>query len=269
MRALKAPKAMNVHQHLAAFSVSPGSEISSRDRLIVALDVESVQQAEAIVEELGESVSFYKIGLQLQYASANASDTISFTKSLVAQKKKVFLDSKIFDIANTIERTVENIARMDVDFLTVHGDRKIVEAAVKVNRQKLKIFAVTFLTTLDQQDLRDMNIPLSVDQFVSHRVVVALEAGADGVISSGLEANLVKDIAVKRGRELRVVTPGIRPPGSPPNDQRRVATPYNSIKAGADYLVVGRPILNAPDRREAVEAIFADIRKALTDRSKA
>jgi len=260
---------MNVHQHLAAFSVSPTSDIPLRDRLIVALDVESVHQAEAIVEELGDSVSFYKIGLQLQYASANASDTISFARSLVAKRKKVFLDSKIFDIANTIERTVENIARMGVDFLTVHGDRKIVQAAVKVSREKLKIFAVTFLTTLDQQDLRDMNIPLTVDEFVSHRVGVALEAGADGVISSGLEAGLIKNLAFQRGRELQVVTPGIRPPGSPANDHRRVATPYNSIKAGADYLVVGRPILNAPDKLEAVKTLFADISKALENRSSA
>src|ERR1043166_5336347 len=165
---------MNAHPHFAAFAASSNTDITLRDRLIVALDVESVQQAEAIVTELGDEVSFYKIGLQLQYASANASDTISFVRRLIAQKKKVFLDSKIFDIPNTIERTVENIARMDVDFLTVHGDRKVVEAAVKVSRDKLKIFAVTFLTTLDQQDLHDMNISVSVAEFVAHRVRVAI-----------------------------------------------------------------------------------------------
>lgn len=266
---------MNAPQHLAAFSVSPASKISPKDRLIVALDVDTVQQAEKIVEDLGDNISFYKIGLQLQYASANrsdtvanTSDTISFIKNLVASNKKVFLDLKIFDIANTIEKTVENIARMNVDFLTVHGDRKVVQAAVKVARDKLKIFAVTFLTTLDRQDLLDMNITLSVEEFVSHRVIVALEAGADGVISSGLEASLIKQLAHERKRDLRVVTPGIRPVGSPPNDQRRVATPYNSIKAGADYLVVGRPILNAPDKQKAVKAIVADIKQALADRPK-
>jgi orotidine-5'-phosphate decarboxylase len=256
---------MNAPPHLAAFSVPLNSKISLSDRLIVALDVETVQEAEKIVEDLGDLVTFYKIGLQLQYASGNR-DTVSFIKSLVTQKKKVFLDSKIFDIANTIEKTVENIARMDVDFLTVHGDRKVVQAAVKVAREKLKIFAVTFLTTLDHQDLLDMNIPLTVEQFVSHRVVVALEAGADGVISSGLEASLVKRVAYERNSDLRVVTPGIRPAGSPPNDQRRVATPYDSIRAGADYLVVGRPILNAVDQQSAVKAIFADIQKGLAER---
>src|SRR4051812_10868358 len=118
---------MNAHPHLAAFSVSSTSGVGSRDRLIVALDVESVLDAEKIVEELGESVSFYKIGLQLQYASRDIRQTVSFIQHLTSKNKKVFLDSKIFDIANTIERTVENIARMDVDFLTVHGDRKVVE----------------------------------------------------------------------------------------------------------------------------------------------
>jgi orotidine-5'-phosphate decarboxylase len=142
---------MNAPQHLAAFSVSPASKISPKDRLIVALDVDTVQQAEKIVEDLGDNISFYKIGLQLQYASANrsdtvanTSDTISFIKNLVASNKKVFLDSKIFDIANTIEKTVENIARMNVDFLTVHGDRKVVQAAVKVARDKLKILPLLF-----------------------------------------------------------------------------------------------------------------------------
>lgn len=260
---------MNAHPHLAAFSVSRTSEISLQDRLIVALDVDSVQKAEEIVDELGDLVSFYKIGLQLQYASAHDSDTLSFTKRLVDRNKKVFLDSKIFDIANTIEKTVENIARMNVDFLTVHGDRKVVQAAVKVAREKLKIFAVTFLTTLDQQDLLDMNLNVTVEEFVSHRVKVALEAGADGVISSGLEASLIKRIASDQGRDLRVVTPGIRPHGSPHNDQRRVATPYDSINAGADYLVVGRPVLNAHDKGGVVTGLFADIKRALDNRSKA
>jgi orotidine-5'-phosphate decarboxylase len=257
---------MNAHPDSAAFAKASAQSIPLADRVILALDVPTVGEAQTIVDEVGSLVSFFKIGLQLQY---NEGKGIDFARKLATQGKKVFLDSKIFDIGNTVERTVENISQMGVDFLTVHGDRKVIESAAKVvDRGKLKILAVTVLTSLDQADLRDMGLQISMEEFVKLRAEIAIEAGADGVIASGLEASMIKSLSTSLGKPgLTVVTPGIRPAGTPWNDQRRVATPEEAISSGADYLVVGRPVLNAPSKEKMLESIFADVERGLATRS--
>jgi len=239
----------------AVFSATRRQQIPLTDRVILALDVETVQEAEQVVQEVGSLVTFYKIGLQLQFNGG-----LLYAKRLIDEGKKVFLDSKIFDISNTIEKTVENISRMGVHFLTVHGDKQVIEAAAKAKRNQLKVLAVTFLTSLDQNDLRDMHIDLSVEDFVKFRAQLAISAGADGVIASGQEAAMIRDIA--NGRELTIVTPGIRPRGAAVNDQRRTVTPKQAIEAGADYLVVGRQVLNAGSKTQMLEKIFSEVEAA-------
>lgn len=223
--------------------------------------METVPEAEAIVNEVGSLVSFYKIGLQLQYNGG-----LLFARRLIEEGKKVFLDSKIYDIGNTIEKTVENISRMGVDFLTVHGDRRVIESAVRAKRDRLQILAVTFLTDLDERFLRDMHIDLTIDEWVELRTKLAISAGADGVIASGREAAMIRDLA---GPLLKIVTPGIRPEGTSANDQIRIATPREAIAAGADYLVIGRPVLNASSKTKMLEKIFSEVQKALVNRQKA
>ncbi|WP_257167569.1 orotidine-5'-phosphate decarboxylase [Bradyrhizobium sp. SRS-191] len=256
---------MNAHPDSAAFAKAAVQGIPLQDRVILALDVPTVQEAELIVSEVGSHVSFFKIGLQLQYHEGRG---IDFARRLADRGKKVFLDSKLFDIGNTVERTVENIAQMGVDFLTVHGDRKVIQSAAKVQREKLKILAVTVLTSLDQSDLEDMGLQIPMEDFVSLRAKIAIESGADGVIASGLEASVIR----KLSRDLSapsftLVTPGIRPSGTPWNDQRRVATPEEAITNGADYLVVGRPVLNAPSKIKMLESIFREVEAGLSRRA--
>lgn len=246
---------MNPQLEAVAFSAKREQGIPLTDRVILALDVETVEQAEAIVSEVGSAVNFFKIGLQLQYNGG-----IAYARKLIDQDKKVFLDSKIFDIGNTIERTVENISRMGVHFLTVHGDKQVIESAVRAKRGQLKILAVTFLTSLDENDLRDMHIEMPLEKFVEFRAQLAIKAGADGVIASGLEAPMIRRMA---GRELKIVTPGIRPAGTALNDQRRATTPSQAIESGADYLVVGRPVLNAESKTKMLESIFQEVERAL------
>jgi orotidine-5'-phosphate decarboxylase len=226
-------------------------DIPLRERVIVALDVETVKEAEKIVEELDSLITIYKIGMQLQYNGG-----IPYAQKLIKKNKNVFLDSKLFDIGNTIERTVERISDMGVTFLTVHGDKQIIESAVRAKRNQLQVLAVTVLTDNNEGDLRDMLIDLPLTEFVEFRAKVALSAGADGVIASGQEAKLIRQIA---GQKMKILTPGIRPFGASLNDQFRVSTPTAAIAAGADYLIVGRPILNADDKRRAAEAILAEV----------
>jgi len=250
---------MSPHLEAVAFSTTHSREIALADRVILALDVETVPEAEKVVQEVGSLVTFYKIGLQLQFNGG-----LSYAKKLIDDGKKVFLDSKIFDISNTIEKTVENISRMGVHFLTVHGDKQVIEAAAKAKRNQLKVLAVTFLTSLDQNDLRDMHIDLSVEDFVRFRAQLAISAGADGVIASGHEATMIRALANQR--TLTIVTPGIRPRGTSVNDQRRTVTPKEAINAGADYLVVGRPVLNAPSKTRMLESIFSEVEEATNTR---
>jgi orotidine-5'-phosphate decarboxylase len=244
-------------------NVSRGNEaIPLAERLIVALDVPTVEKALEIVEELGDSVQFYKIGMQLQFAGG-----LELANTLIKKyKKKVFLDSKLLDISQTIKGAVENIAKMGVSFLTIHGGIKNIQSAVAASRgTNLKIFTITVLTHLDAHDLKDLygDIEIDVEGLVRRRALQAVNAGADGVIASGQEAAMIREIA---GNALSIITPGIRPDGSEVNDQIRVTTPEQAILAGADYLVVGRPILHFHDRKAAAKRILNEISQALAAR---
>ncbi|HTT84421.1 MAG TPA: orotidine-5'-phosphate decarboxylase [Rhizomicrobium sp.] len=231
-----------------------------RDRLIVALDLPTVDDADRIVETLGDTVSFYKVGMQLQFAAGGAG--LRYAEQLVQRGKSVFLDSKLFDIQETVERAVENVARMGVRFLTVHGTGKTIDAAVKGRSgSALQILAVTVLTSLDSEDLQDLfGVSVSVPDLVLRRAQKALDAGADGVIASGQEVELIRNLVANK---LRIVTPGIRRQSDARHDQIRIATPGQAIRAGADYLVVGRPITKALDPRRAAEEILQEIWDAL------
>jgi len=234
------------------------------ERLIVALDVPTVEKALTIVDELGDTVQFYKIGMQLQFAGG-----LQLAETLIKKyNKKVFLDSKLLDISQTIKGAVENIAKMGVSFLTIHGGSKNIQSAVEASRgTNLKIFTITVLTHLDAHDLKDLygDIEIDVEGLVRRRALQAVSAGADGVIASGQEAAMIREIT---GNALKIITPGIRPDGTEINDQVRVTTPQQAVLAGADYLVVGRPILNASDRPAAARRILDEIAEALNARRK-
>ena len=232
-------------------------DIPAKERLIVALDVPTVEEARALVGRLEHSVVFYKIGMQLQFAGG-----IQYAQELIGEGKKIFLDSKLFDIDATIEKAVENIARMGVDFLTVHGIGPTVAAAVQGRGEsKLQILAVTVLTSLEAVDLHELGYrDASVEDIVLYRAKKALDAGADGVIASGREAEAIGRLSAGK---LKIVTPGIRRSGDAVGDQKRVATPASAIAAGADYLVVGRPVSQAQDPKREAEGIVAEIEEVL------
>jgi orotidine-5'-phosphate decarboxylase len=239
-------------QERALLRANPSDLIPVSESLIVALDVPTIDIAKQVVNELGDLVNFYKIGMQLQFAGG-----LDFAKELVEHGKKVFLDSKLLDIDQTISSAVENVAKMGVTFLTVHGIGDTIPAAIKGRGDSnLKILAVTVLTHVDQDYLKNLGIKIPLEKLVIRLAGMALDAGADGVLASGLEVN---EIRKRFGNQLTVVTPGIRPPGTDTHEQRRVATPAHAIRAGADYLVVGRPILQAANRREAVRKILQEI----------
>jgi orotidine-5'-phosphate decarboxylase len=227
----------------------------SDDRLIVALDVPNVVQGLDLAARLGDSVSFYKIGLGMLtgggFALAN--------ELKQEQGKRIFLDMKLFDIGATIEAAVRGIAQYDLDFLTVHGDPQVVRAACEGKRGKdLKILAVTVLTSLDRADL-DANLikPGDIHEITLERAAKALEAGADGVIASPQEAAMIRALPQAKGRII--VTPGVRPAGAASGDQKRIATPRQAIADGANHIVVGRPIWQAADPAAAASAIVAEL----------
>ena len=227
-----------------------------RDRLILALDVPTVKDAEAMVERLGETVNFYKVGYQLAFAAGG----FEFARALAAGGRRVFLDLKLHDIGNTVARGVENVARMGVDFLTVHAYPQTMHAAVDARGDSgLRILAVTVLTSYDDADLAAAGYDFTVSELVAERAAQARDIGVDGLVCSGEEAATLRPI-IGAGRLL--VTPGIRPAGAEAGDQKRVMTPAGAIAAGADYLVVGRPIIAAPDPKAAAEAIVAEIKSA-------
>lgn len=231
-----------------------------RDRLIVALDVPTAEEAEALVRSLGESVSFYKIGLQLQFAPDGSG--LRLADRLIQQGKRLFLDAKLFDIPETAERATENIARLGATFLTVHSAGRTVEAAVRGRGSSLlQILAVTVLTSMDAADLAGPEMgEVNVKDVVRHRAAHALASGADGVIASGEEAALIRELA---GTRLKIVTPGVRRASDATHDQKRIVTPAGAIRAGADHLVVGRPITRAPEPRRVAEEICQEIAGAL------
>lgn len=227
------------------------------DRLIVALDVPDADAARALVHTLGDAAHFYKIGMELSMAPG----FFELLDWLKAQGKKVFVDLKFFDIPETVARAVGNLAARGADFCTIHGNQSIMEAAARAKSGNLKVLAVTALTSLDQGDLHDMGFACDVAELVLSRARRALAAGCDGVVSSGLE---VERLRREAPRELICVTPGIRPvENRVVADQKRVMTPEAAIRAGADYLVVGRPIRDAADPRAMAQGIQAEIAAAL------
>jgi len=227
----------------------------SDDRLIVALDVPNALQALALTEKLGDAVSFYKIGLGMLTGGG-----LGLANELIAEQgKRVFLDMKLFDIGATVEAAVRGLAQFDLDFLTVHGDPHVVRAAKEGAAGKdLKILAVTILTSLDRADLDEGLIRAGdIPDLVAERAARAFEAGADGVIASPQEAAMIRALPEAAGR--LIVTPGVRPTGAALGDQKRVATPASAISAGADHIVVGRPIWQAPDPRASARAIVDEL----------
>lgn len=228
--------------------------IPSRDRLIFATDVADAAEAKALVQQLGDSVTFYKIGLELFMAGGY----FELLDWMVARDKKLFVDLKFFDIPATVAAAVKRLNGRGVTFTTVHGNQAIMEAAAAA-KEDVKVLAVTVLTSLDRGDLDDLGFQCDVQQLVLSRAKRALETGVDGVVSSGMEAALLRG---HLDHKLLVVTPGIRPVDNrPTDDQKRVLTPTAAFEAGADYIVVGRPIRDAKDPRAAAEAIQTEIAK--------
>jgi orotidine-5'-phosphate decarboxylase len=225
--------------------------VTPRDRLIVALDLSSVEAAEAMVKRLGDSVTFYKIGYQLAYAGG-----LAYTRTLADAGKQVFLDLKLHDIGNTVAEGVKSVSRLGATFLTVHAYPQTMKAAVQARERGLQILAVTVLTSYDDRDLAAAGYGAGVRATVAARAKNALEIGVDGLICSAGEAANLRAIV---GSEMLLVTPGIRPAGAEIGDQKRVSTPAAAIEAGADYLVVGRPVIAADDPKAAAEAIIAEI----------
>jgi len=226
---------------------------TAKDRLIVALDVSSVVAAETMVERLGDAVSFYKVGYQLAYGGG-----FSFAENLVRMGKKVFLDLKLHDIGNTVAHGVESVSKLGATFLTVHAYPQTMQAAVKARGNGLKILAVTVLTSYDDKDLAEAGYAGNVSDLVAKRAVQARDIGVDGLVCSAEEAARIRPIV----GNLSLVTPGIRPAGADVGDQKRVMTPARAIAAGANYLVVGRPIVEASDPKAAAQAIVAEIAAA-------
>jgi orotidine-5'-phosphate decarboxylase len=235
------------------------NSINTRERLIVALDLPGVEEARKVVEQLEGVVSFFKIGLSLQLARG----VEDFIRSLIDQQKRVFLDYKYYDVPETLKKAVGRAAQLGVSFLTVHGSSAIIKGAVEGRgNREMKLFTVTVLTSMDANDISEMGYTNhTVEELVLFRARKALEAGCDGVIASGQEAKKIKEISRNK---LLVVTPGIRPEGYPQADQKRVSTPREAILAGADYLVVGRPITNPQDKtpRLAAERTIEEMQEA-------
>src|SRR6204780_4084803 len=232
------------------------SKIAPKDRLIVALDLSRAEAAEAMVARLGDAVTFYKIGYQLGYAGG-----LPLVGQLVDKGKKVFTDLKLHDIGNTVARGVESVARLGATFLTVHAYPQTMKAAAEARAgSSLKLLAVTVLTSYDDGDLHAAGYRLGVADLVEARAQQAQVLGIDGIVCSPEEAASRHKIV---GHQMVLVTPGIRPAGSATGDQKRIMTPSRAISAGADYLVVGRPVLEAADPRAAADAIQAEIKQAL------
>jgi orotidine-5'-phosphate decarboxylase len=233
-------------------SMPTAKPIDPRDRLIFAMDVADPAEARQLAERLGDSVQFYKLGLEMMMSGGY----FELLDWMVARGKKVFADLKFFDVPATVGAAVRQLAHRGVTFATVHGNQGIMEAAAKA-KGPVKILAVTVLTSLDRGDLDDLGFACDVEKLVLSRARRAFEAGCDGVVASGLELPALRGGVDNR---LLVVTPGIRPvENRPVDDQKRVVTVEQAFRDGADYIVVGRPIRDAADPRQAAEAIQATI----------
>jgi orotidine-5'-phosphate decarboxylase len=237
-----------------AAAITPSAHrIANRERLIFALDVPDLDGARELVTKLADSVVFYKIGLEL----ATSRHYFELLDWLIARDKKVFTDLKLYDIPATVSAAVRQLSRSGASFLTVHGDRAIMQAAAEAKGEQLEVLVVTVLTSIAPRDLAEMGVTLSVEELVLKRAQQAVAAGCDGVIASGLEA---APLRAALGPRAKIVTPGIRPTQGPQaDDQRRVVTPTVALRAGADHIVVGRPIRDAADPYSAAAAIQQEI----------
>jgi orotidine-5'-phosphate decarboxylase len=234
-----------------------GKSIPARERLILALDVPTIDAAKTLVESLGDACCFYKVGLELLMTGRY----FELVDWLVRRGNSVFTDLKLFDVPNTVGSAVRQLVGRGITFVTVHGNDGMIEAACRA-KGDLKILAVTVLTSLDEGDIRDLGFQTDVSSLVLSRARRALEIGCDGVISSGREAAAIR---AELGDRLLVVTPGIRPVANLVDDQKRTVSVEEAFRLGADYIVVGRPIHGAPDPREAAERIQATIRSLFPD----
>jgi orotidine-5'-phosphate decarboxylase len=226
-----------------------------RDRLILALDLPTVARAEAMVDRLGDAVTFYKVGYQLAFAGG-----LPFAETLVRAGKRVFLDLKLHDIGTTVAKGVESVARLGATFLTVHAYPQTMHAAMEARADSdLRILAVTVLTSYDDADLAAAGYDFTVSELVAERAGQARDVGVDGIVCAAEEAPALRPIV---GPRMVLVTPGIRPMGAEIGDQKRIMTPKAAIAAGANYLVVGRPITEAKDPKAAADAIVAEIAAA-------
>ncbi len=233
--------------------------VDAKDRLIVALDVDSKEKAMAIVDDLDAVASFFKVGYQLFIAEG-----IGFIRELIDDGKKVFLDLKMDDVEETIKLAVGVISRAGPEFLTIHGGPATVRAAIEGRGDMLapKILFLTFLSSLNEKDLKEMTgADINLDRYIENRTRLAIEAGTDGIIASG--ASVARIRAAFKNENPIIVTPGIRPAGAAKQDHKRSFTPFEAIMAGSDYLVVGRPIRDAANRKEMAQRIIDDIDKAL------
>lgn len=249
-----AAKAIDTFQGISAFGQK------ARERLIVALDFSTIEEARNLVDVLGDEVNFYKVGLGLQLAGGDG-----FAKELKKNNKRVFLDYKYYDIDETIKNAVARAAEIGIDFLTVHGVANILKSAVLGRgNADLKILCVTVLTSMDAVDIQEMGFSpgVTVEQLVLHRAKKALDAGVDGVIASAQEVEKIKK---ETQGKLMIVAPGIRSDGDEVGDQKRISTPYDAIRSGADYLVIGRPITQSASPRDKARSIIAEMAKAMSE----
>jgi len=224
----------------------------NNDPVIIALDFDSAHAADKLVVSLGDSQSFYKVGMEL-YAAAG----MDYVRSLVDRGKRVFLDMKYYDIGETVKRAVAVAARSGAEFLTIHGVGQVMRAAIEGRgNSPMKLLAVTVLTSFDQQDVRELGYDCTLADLVGQRVRLAMRAGVDGIVGSPLEARAIR---AEAGPAAILVTPGVRSRGAAAGDQKRVATPAEAVRDGADYVVVGREVTRSADPSAALAAIRAEL----------
>lgn len=237
--------------------VSRECSIANAERLIVALDLPTGVEALRLVDQLGDTVKFYKVGLEL----FSSGDAVSLIHQLTARNKKVFADLKLYDVPETVKRAARRIDDLGAEFLTVHSEPSVVEAATSAV-DHVGILAVTVLTSIDKASLKSSGFSGDLDELVIHRSRIAHEAGCEGVIASGLEASLIKN---RFENNLLIVTPGIREQSSPSDDQKRKVNVTQAFQSGADYIVVGRPIRGAANPAEKAEVMQNEIHKCFVD----